>query len=1502
MVRITGRNLHGSGETQTVEITDDHLAAVNVLPTVLEIDEGSSGTYTVQLEAQPKSDVTITITIPDGTDATITPNSLTFTADDWQTPQEVSVTTAQDTDGIYDVVTISHTVSTDSPAEYRPVNVADVVLTILDDEVEGVAALSDLQLSSGTLAPAFGSGTTQYTAWVTHDVEQVTVIATKVHDEASVKYLDKDGNEPADADDMAEGFQFALVVGENTIQVQVTSEDVSNTQTYTVTVTRITDPTICTLDTDDFWCGVVTVAQYSWDNNTTTLRGYHAGLAGSLSNNYFTHDGTDHTVTQAYVVTEANIFLGTFVFRSSQTIPRGLKLRVAGTEFSTSRTDLSFEDSGEFQLGWNNSGLSWSAGDHVTLRLSIEPAAPGKPTNLTAEAVSQTQIDLSWTAPENDGNSDITGYRIEVSSDGGSNWNDLISDTGSTDTTHSHTDLAADTTQHYRVYAINEVGSSNASNTADATTPVPGGPNTAPTFDAESTTRQVPDNSPPNTNVGAPVTAQDAHGDRLTYRLEGTGAGSFDIDPDTGQIHTVTGVTYDYEAQNSYEVTVRATDPGRLSDTIAVRIDVTIVSEGVEGEIRLNPFTEQHYEDEGQSRYAGKQSRLEVFHSGRWGTVCSDRFKGSDNASHPSHGNLAPKLACQAMGYDDGEYAPGYGTSEGHQPDEDWYKYVKPGSAYPETGPLPIWLDDLICWARDDWPFTDDPTPDYLRLKYLENPGDPENQTMTPYLCAYAGWGLHNSTHQEDAGVRCWYDTQQSNQNSDKALKGRFLSTPDKHDGSQRVKVRVAFSEPIDETSEGLREHGVRVEGGEVTAVHREVGQLSTGTRSVGGTAAGEVVWVIEIQPTSAADLTLSLDGGRPCHEAGAICTADGRTLLQGISTTVRGPSSLTASFKNVPETHDGATEFTFRVAFSEDIGISYQALREDAFTVSRGTVTRGRRVDDRRDLFEITIQPDSLDAVVITLPAGRDCGVSGAICTKGENRQQLTNSPSATVAGPPNTAAEGAPTIGGTPQVDEELTASTSGISDGDGLENVSFTHQWLADDTAIQGATNPSYIPTEADEGKAIKVSVSFTDDAGNGETLTSAATDAVTAAAQSNSPAMGAPVITGTPQVGETLTVDTSGIADEDGLTNDTFSYRWLADDAEISGATGSTYTLTGGDEGKAITVQASFTDDAGNNEALTSAATGAVSAAEPTEPPAKPTGLSATASHDSVTLTWDDPGDDSITGYVILRRVRENDVGGEFSELVPDTGSTATTYTDDTVVAGITYTYRIKAINGAGTSERSRWFHIDTPAAPVPDKPTSLSATATHDSVTLTWNDPNEDSITGYMILRRLRYDDPSGHFDELVADTGTAATTYTDDTVKANTAYTYRIKAINEYGTSERSRWFHIDTLPVPVPTKPKGLTATASHDQVVLTWDDPNDDTITGYVILRRNRDNTESGQFSPLVPDTGTAATTYTDDTVAPNTPYTYRIKAINEYGVSERSRWFHIDTPAAPDPAGSS
>ena len=309
------------------------------------------------------------------------------------------------------------------------------------------------------------------------------------------------------------------------------------------------------------------------------------------------------------------------------------------------------------------------------------------------------------------------------------------------------------------------------------------------------------------------------------------------------------------------------------------------------------------------------------------------------------------------------------------------------------------------------------------------------------------------------------------------------------------------------------------------------------------------------------------------------------------------------------------------------------------------------------------------------------------------------------------------------------------------------------------------------------------------------------------------------------------------------------------------------------------------------------------------PAKPRGLSATASHDQVVLTWDDPGDDSITGYVILRRVRVNDTGGKFSELVPDTRTAATTYTDDAVVAETTYTYRIKAINKHGVSERSRWFHIDIPAAPEPEeeqsaeppaKPTGLSATASHDSVALTWDDPGDDTITGYVILRRVRVNDTGGEFSELVPDTGSAATTYTDDTVAAETTYTYRIKAINKHGVSERSRWFHIDIPEAPEPeeeqsaeppARPTGVVSAVSSDLVLLSWADPGDDSITGYRILRRGIAD-EADDFLTLAEDTGTAETSYADDTVERETSYVYRVLAINPGGVSEPSQDVRVRT----------
>ncbi|HYL65810.1 MAG TPA: fibronectin type III domain-containing protein [Nitrosopumilaceae archaeon] len=96
--------------------------------------------------------------------------------------------------------------------------------------------------------------------------------------------------------------------------------------------------------------------------------------------------------------------------------------------------------------------------------------ASSAPQNLQATATSSSQINLSWTAPSNNGGSAITGYEIERSTDGGSTWSAIVSNTGNTAITYSDTGLTHSTTYTYRVSAINQIGTSQPSNTASATT------------------------------------------------------------------------------------------------------------------------------------------------------------------------------------------------------------------------------------------------------------------------------------------------------------------------------------------------------------------------------------------------------------------------------------------------------------------------------------------------------------------------------------------------------------------------------------------------------------------------------------------------------------------------------------------------------------------------------------------------------------------------------------------------------------------------------------------------------------------------------------------------------------------------------------------------------------------------------------------------------------------------------------------------------------------------
>ena len=195
-------------------------------------------------------------------------------------------------------------------------------------------------------------------------------------------------------------------------------------------------------------------------------------------------------------------------------------------------------------------------------------------------------------------------------------------------------------------------------------------------------------------------------------------------------------------------------------------------------------------------------------------------------------------------------------------------------------------------------------------------------------------------------------------------------------------------------------------------------------------------------------------------------------------------------------------------------------------------------------------------------------------------------------------------PVITGDPRIGAELTANTDAVDDIDGIPaSPTYTYQWIrvasdGTESNISSATSSTYTPVQADVGKTLKVKVSFQDSATtpNDEEQKSVASPRVAPLASANRAATGAPTISGTLRVTETLTASTSAIRDADGLTGVTYEYQWVrvdgGTDTDISGADSQSYVLQEADEGKTVKVKVTFDDDNRNAEERESAETDAI----------------------------------------------------------------------------------------------------------------------------------------------------------------------------------------------------------------------------------------------------------------------------------------------------------------------
>ena len=198
-----------------------------------------------------------------------------------------------------------------------------------------------------------------------------------------------------------------------------------------------------------------------------------------------------------------------------------------------------------------------------------------------------------------------------------------------------------------------------------------------------------------------------------------------------------------------------------------------------------------------------------------------------------------------------------------------------------------------------------------------------------------------------------------------------------------------------------------------------------------------------------------------------------------------------------------------------------------------------------------------------------------------------------------------------------------------------------------------------------------------------------------------------------------------------------------------------------------------------------------------PPAAPTSLTASqVTHESLTLTWHNPQDSTITGYQILRGTEANSL----FTIEDNTGSASASYTDSTVEPETTYHYAVQALSQDGNGARAVTSGT-TPAEPddtvqndPPAVPTGLAASqVSHDSLTLTWNNPQDANITGYRVMRGT----DAGSLATL-ANPQSDSTSYTDATVEPETTYHYAVLALSQDGNSVQS-----DAIGATTPAAPK---------------------------------------------------------------------------------------------------
>ena len=381
--------------------------------------------------------------------------------------------------------------------------------------------------------------------------------------------------------------------------------------------------------------------------------------------------------------------------------------------------------------------------------------------------------------------------------------------------------------------------------------------------------------------------------------------------------------------------------------------------------------------------------------------------------------------------------------------------------------------------------------------------------------------------------------------------------------------------------------------------------------------------------------------------------------------------------------------------------------------------------------------------------------------------------------------------------------------------------------------------------------------------------------------------------------------------------------ITDDQTVEGEETFTVTiapaaaLPGGFQLARATTVVTITDNDQPTGSGGSGSGGGSGGSTPSPVPAAPTGVGGSAAstgNGQVTLTWANPGDPTIRKWQVQWReigsptgarlelgtasyrpggqpAQPTQEGGSYGPWVdiPNSTASTTSYTVTDLTNGKTYGFRIRAVNTAGRPGLPS-AEVRVTLRQPPSQPTGVTATPGHGQVTLTWDNPTDATITRWQVQQKQG----SGSYGPWrdVPNSTASTTSHTVTDLTNGTAYGFRIRAVNTVGNGAVSD--EVTAAPLQLPSKPTGVTATPGHGQVTLTWDNPDDATITRWQVRQKQG----SGSYGPWrdVPNSNASTTSHTVTGLSNGRAYSFRIRAVNAGGNGDPSDEVTA-TPVHPD-----